>query len=123
MAARNTLINLPSGDIGCISAITEGEIRYGLAKMPHAHKLRSAMEGFLMRIKVLSWGQKEALNYGELRAAMESQGKTLENMDMLIAAHAVSVGATLVTNDKAFRHVRGLAGIVKWAIEIQAALK
>ena len=117
-AARTALIHLTNDDMGCISAITEGEIRYGLAKIPQAHRLQSAVEGFLTRIKILPWGREEARSYGELRAALESKGKALGNMDMLIAAHAVAVGAVLVTNDKAFRHVKGLAGIVKWATDI-----
>jgi tRNA(fMet)-specific endonuclease VapC len=61
--------------------------------------------------------------YGFLRAKQEGAGKSLGNLDMLIAAHAVSVGAILVTNDKAFLdlaylHVSGLSATVNWATEL-----
>jgi tRNA(fMet)-specific endonuclease VapC len=55
-------------------------------------------------VKVLPWGREEAKAYGALRAKLESSGKTLENMDMQIAAHAIAVRARLlVTNDKSLR--------------------
>jgi tRNA(fMet)-specific endonuclease VapC len=60
--------------------------------------------------------------YGFLRAK-QAAGKPLGNLDMLIAAHAVSVGAILVTNDKAFLdvaylQVSGLSATVNWATEL-----
>lgn len=65
-----------------VSVVTFGEIRFGLAMRPGASRLAAAAE-----------------------AAMRRQGKTLDTLDMLIAAHAVSVRAILVTADRAFRHV------------------
>jgi tRNA(fMet)-specific endonuclease VapC len=53
--------------------------------------------------------------YGQLRAKQEASGKTLGNLDLLIAAHAIAVGAVLVTNDKAFSSVADLPKIVNWA--------
>lgn len=117
-AARARLAALREGEIACISSITEAEIRYGVAKIPDAHALRAAIEGFLARIRILPWGHEEAVAYGELRARLEAAGKTLGNMDMLIAAHAIAVGAVLVTNDKAFSHLRGLHSLVRWATDL-----
>lgn len=122
-AARAKLAGLQGGEIACISAITEAELRYGLAKIPDATALRSAVEGFLAKIQVLLWGRPEAMAYGFLRARQEAAGRSLGNLDMLIAAHAVSVGAILVTNDKAFLdvaylHVSGLSATVNWATDI-----
>jgi tRNA(fMet)-specific endonuclease VapC len=76
------------------------------------------MEWFLAAVKVLSWGREEAKAYGALRARLELFGKTLENMDMQIAAHAIVVGAVLVTNDKAFAHVDDLHATVNWATDL-----
>ena len=86
----------------CISAITEGELLFGLAKRPDARKLHLAVTEFLKRVDVLPWDSSAAEHYGTIRAARESQGKPLAPLDMLIGAHAASIKAVLVTNDRAF---------------------
>jgi tRNA(fMet)-specific endonuclease VapC len=111
------LAGLLCDEIACISAITEAELQYGVAKSPKAKTLGPALEGFLAKIQIFSWGRDEAYAYGRLRAKQEATGKPLGNLDMLIAAHAVSVGAILVTNDKAFSHVTDLSGILNWATD------
>ena len=116
--ARTKLSGLGDDEVGCISIITEAEIRYGLAKRPGAHVLGAAIEGFLSKIQILPWNREEALIYGVLRASLESSGTTLESLDMLIAAHAIAVGAVLVTNDKAFSRVNGLRRAVSWATDL-----
>jgi tRNA(fMet)-specific endonuclease VapC len=116
--ARVKLAGLKEGEIACISATTEAEIQYGLAKHPSAYMLRGALEGFLARVQVLPWGRNEAKAYGELRAKLELMGKTLGSLDMLIAAHAISAGAVLVTNDKALSRVDDLRGTVNWATDV-----
>jgi tRNA(fMet)-specific endonuclease VapC len=117
-AARTRMLNLENDEVVCLSAITEAEIRYGLAKRPEATALRERMEWFLAAVKILPWGREEAKAYGTLRAKLESSGKTLENMDMQIAAHAIALGAVLVTNDKAFAHVDDLHATVNWATDL-----
>jgi tRNA(fMet)-specific endonuclease VapC len=117
-AARARMLSLAKDEIVCLSAITEAEIRFGLAKRPEAVALRERMEWFLAAIKILPWGSEEAKAYGALRAKLESAGKTLENMDLLIAAHALAQGAVLVTNDKAFAQVKELPATVNWAIDL-----
>jgi tRNA(fMet)-specific endonuclease VapC len=92
----------------CISVITEAELYYGLAKRPEAKRLHLVVEEFLKRVDVLPWDSAIVKNYGFIRAEMERQGKNLAPLDMLIAAHALSVDAVLVTNDKAFYQVGGL---------------
>ncbi len=116
--ARAKLAGLQDSEIGCISIITEAELQFGLAKSPNAHALRSSLEGFFAKIQILHWGRGEALAYGELRARQEAAGKILGNLDLLIAAHAIAVGAVLVTNDKAFAQVAGLPGTVNWATDL-----
>ena len=86
----------------CISSITEGALRFGLAKRPEATRLHRALWAFWQRVDVLPWDRPAAARYGVLRATMERAGKTLGSLDLLIAAHALSVDAVLATNDRAF---------------------
>ncbi|WP_263358744.1 type II toxin-antitoxin system VapC family toxin [Acidicapsa ligni] len=118
IAARTRLAALQNDEVACISAITEAEILYGLARRPDATALRAAIEDFLGRLRILPWGRSEAQSYGQLRAKLEASGTSLGHMDMLIAAHAVSTGAILVTNDKAFTQVDQLHATVNWATDI-----
>lgn len=99
----------------CISSVTKGELVYGLAKRPEATRLHRAVAEFLRRVDVLPWDRQTAGRYGDLRAAMQRNGKTLASLDLLIAAHALQAAALLVTNDKAFAHVPGL-GIEDWTV-------
>jgi tRNA(fMet)-specific endonuclease VapC len=91
-----------------ISAITEGELLFGLAKKPDAKSLSMVVHEFLIRIDVLPWDSAVAECYGTLRADMQRKGRALGNLDMLIAAHALALGLVLITNDRAFTQVEGL---------------
>jgi len=117
-AARERLNGLKINEVGCISVVTEAEIRYGLAKKPPSPALRTVLDDFLRKIQILPWGSGEALVYGDLRFKLERAGKILGNLDMLIAAHAVSTNATLVTRDKAFAQVEDLRPPVNWATDL-----
>jgi len=99
----------------CISAITEGELLFGLAKRLDAKRLQLVVQEFLRRVDVLPWDSSIAKHYGTVRADMERQGKFLAPLDLLIAAHALSVSAVLVTNDRAFCQVVDLS-IEDWTI-------
>jgi tRNA(fMet)-specific endonuclease VapC len=92
----------------CISAITEGELLFGLARRPQARKLHLAVHEVLRRVDVLLWDRDAARHYGPLRAALEQAGKILGPLDMLIAAHALAAKTILISNDKVFAHVPGL---------------
>lgn len=111
-AVRERLVAVPIGQI-CISAVTQGELMFGIAKRPEAKRLHAAVHEFLLRVDVLPWDSAAAESYGVLRADLESQGKPLGNLDMMIAAHAVSTHAVLVTNDQAFQKVQHLQ-VVDW---------
>lgn len=89
----------------CISAITAGELAFGLAKRPEAVALKATVNEFLRRVEVRPWDAPVAQTYGALRAQMQSKGKPLAALDMQIAAHAVHVNATLITSDHAFLHI------------------
>lgn len=106
-AVRERLVGVPMAQV-CISAVTEAELRFGVAKRPDSPRLRTAVHEFLLRLDSLPWESAAAEQYGDLRAALERAGKPLGNLDTLIAAHALAVGAVLVTNDQAFRQVEGL---------------
>lgn len=86
----------------CISAITAGELVFGLAKRPEAVALKAAVDEFLRRVEVMPWDEAVAQTYGTLRAQLQSQGTPLAPLDMQIAAHALHLKATLVSSDRAF---------------------
>ncbi len=117
-AARARLLALSDDDTACISAITEAEVRYGLAKRPEATALRVLMDGFLDSIRILPWGRSEAQAYGILRAKLGASGRLLGNMDLMIAAHAIAADAVLVTNDRGLTQVDDLPASVNWATDI-----
>jgi tRNA(fMet)-specific endonuclease VapC len=98
----------------CISAITEAELLFGLLNNPTAVNLGRLVHEFLSRVDCLPWGSDAAHSYAELRAHSKAQGLSLSNMDMLIAAHSVAVGATLISNDKAFSHFSEWIELDNW---------
>ncbi|MGA2539272.1 MAG: PIN domain-containing protein, partial [Terracidiphilus sp.] len=69
-------------------------------------------------LRILAWGSKEAASYGLLRARLEAAGISLSELDLQIAAHAVAIGAVLVTNDKAFLQVNDLGKTENWAFDL-----
>lgn len=91
-----------------ISSITEGELRYGVAKRPAATKLQQLVEEFLLRVTVLPWNSDAAREYGQLRADLERLGQPVGNLDLMIGSHALAVGAILVTNDRVFGRIKKL---------------
>ena len=89
----------------CISAITAGELAFGLAKRPEAVALKAAVNEFLRRVEVLPWDDAVAQTYGTLRALMQSNGTPLAALDMQIAAHALHLKAALISSDRAMAQV------------------
>lgn len=97
-----------------ISAITYGELRYGVELKPEARRLARNIHDFVREVPILPWTEATGEAYGSLRAGLRKAGLALAPLDMLIAAHALEAGATLVSSDRAFRHVPGLA-VEDWA--------
>ena len=91
-----------------VSAITEAELCYGVARNPNAIRRRTSVESFLGDAFILPWDSIAARAYGLLRAEQERKGRPLSVEDLMIAAHALSLGLTLVTHDGAFSFVDGL---------------
>jgi tRNA(fMet)-specific endonuclease VapC len=104
---RERLLKVPIREVG-ISVITEAELRFGAAKVPHATKLAIVVEEFLQRVEVLVCDSAAARVYARVRAALEEHGEPMGNLDLMIAAQALAVGAILVSNDRVFRRVKGL---------------
>lgn len=106
-ALDNRLTGVPMAHLA-ISAITEGELRYGVARLPRATKLHSLIKEFLLRVTVLPWDSDCARQYGLLRATLEREGQPMGNLDMMIGAHALALKLTLITSDRAFDRIKGM---------------
>ncbi len=107
-AVINRFLEYQVGDI-CISAITLSELRHGVAKSQDKDKNSKALDEFIIPLEVVAFDEGAALAYGEIRACLECAGTPVGSMDYLIAAHALSLGVTLVTNNtREFNRVAGL---------------
>lgn len=102
---RERLASIPMSQV-CISAVTEGELRFGVIRKPKALQLGIAVAEFLLRVDSMPWNSEAALSYAQLRATLERDGTPMGNLDMMIAAHALALQAVLVTHDAVFRHVK-----------------
>jgi tRNA(fMet)-specific endonuclease VapC len=102
-----------------ISSVSEAEIRFGLALKPEARRLRTATEHLLESIEILAWDSAAARAYAELQAQLQPAGKALSYPDIFIASHALSLGAVLVSHDRAFRHVKPFLSVEDWAQDLQ----
>jgi len=114
-ATIERVVDVPMTSI-CISVITEAELLFGLAQRPEATKLARRIHEFLKRVTILPLDCTVAALYGPLRARLHKRGKAIIGLDLLIAAHALTANAILVTNDAAFRHVDGLQ-VEDWSKE------
>lgn len=94
----------------CISAITHAELRFGVMRKPGATKLQRLVESFLLAARTEPFDAKAADEYGRLRAELEREGVGIGIADELIAAHALSMSAIIVTdNTRHFARVKGLS--------------
>jgi tRNA(fMet)-specific endonuclease VapC len=101
------IAKLGEGNI-CTSIIVAAELRYGCAKSG-SKRLLKAVEDLLGEIKVLPFDVPADAEYGGIRSELEGAGKPVGGNDLLIAAHARAIGATIVTaNTNEFRRIRGL---------------
>jgi len=92
-----------------ISSITLSELEYGVMKSSKPDQNQLALSQFLAPLEILPYEDNAAQNYGKLRAFLEKQGTPIGSLDMLIAAHALSINCTLVTNnEKEFSRVPDL---------------
>ena len=100
------LFNIHSGEI-CISTVTLGELIFGAENSKKRQFNLSSLEGFASRLEIISYDENAANHFGQLR--QELKGEKIGAYDFMIAAHARSLGLTLVTNNtKEFKRVDGL---------------
>lgn len=83
----------------CVSVMTRAELQYGLKRLSADHRLHLAVRQFLKIVRILPWDTDAADWYAEIRHQLVSTGQPIGEMDMMIAAHALSAGAVLVTNN------------------------
>ena len=102
------------GEIG-ISSITLAELRYGVERSQQVQKNRQALEEFTLPLEIAAFDEAAAEVYGSVRAGLEQAGTPVGSMDMLIGAHALSLGVTLVTNNlREFEKIKNLK-VVDWS--------
>jgi tRNA(fMet)-specific endonuclease VapC len=102
------------GEIG-ISTVTISELQYGIAKSLHRDKNQRRLEEFTTPFEILAYDTAAARIYGDIRFQLEKSGKLIGPLDLLIAAHALSRGLVLVTNnEKEFKRIKNLK-VQNWA--------
>ena len=98
----------------CLSAIVTAELRTGLAKSPANPVRLRKLADFVSLFAIRDFDDAAARHYAEIRADLERRGIAIGPLDLLIAAHARSLDATLVTgNVKEFRRVKTLK-VLPW---------
>ena len=107
------LTQLPVGQV-VISSITLAALEYGLHREGQPVRLKNAMTQILLRMDVLPWDEPVARCYGELCATLEAKGINCSDLDMMIAAHAVAVDATLVSRDRTFTQAEDRLSLEVW---------
>ena len=93
----------------CISAITLAELEYGVCNSSKPEQNRLALMAFLSGIEIVPFDANAAREYGTIRHYLKIRGELIGANDLLIAAHAKSLGLVLITNNtKEFERVEGL---------------
>ncbi len=111
---RASIRELPAPDETVISSIVVAELWTGVEKLGKGHVQFGRLEGLLEIFEILAFDESAARHYGEIRTELEKKGTSIGPMDLLIAAHARSQGATLITaNVGEFRRVKGLK-VLAW---------
>jgi len=99
----------------CVSVITRAELLYGLKRLSPDHRLHLAVRQFLKIVKVLSWDSEAADWYADIRHQLLSSGQPIGELDMMIAAHSLSAGAVLVTNNRRhFEPIQAPLTLLNW---------
>ena len=96
------------GDVS-VSSITVAELEFGVRKSQFPEQNQQALTQFLLTLAIVDFDSTAANAYGVIRAELEKRGTPIGSLDTLIAAHALSLGTTLITNNvKEFGRVPGL---------------
>lgn len=98
----------PPDDLG-LSSVVMAELRYGAEKSRRKRANHRLLDTLAREVRCVDFDLDGASGYGRLRIALETRGRPLGPYDMLIAAHAQSLGLVLVTdNEREFRQVKSL---------------
>jgi tRNA(fMet)-specific endonuclease VapC len=93
----------------CISVVTYAELEYGVERSSSKKLNQRIIMDFVSNLAVLSWDMDAARHYGKIRSSLEKKGTPIGNMDLMIAAHALSQKCTLVSNNlREFKRVKNL---------------
>jgi tRNA(fMet)-specific endonuclease VapC len=99
----------------CVSAVTRAELMYGLKRLPPSHRLQVGVRQFFRIVRVLAWDADAADWYADIRHQLTTTGQPIGEMDMMIAAHAISIGAVLVTNNmRHFGRIAAPLALANW---------
>ena len=103
-----------AGDVG-ISAVTYAELRFGIENSARPARNLDVLERFVLPLEIVAFDADAARHYGRIRAVLKRAGTPIGGNDLMIAAHALSLGAALVTNNvREFERVAGLR-VVQWS--------
>ena len=94
-----------------ISAVTQSELLFGARLRDDKPAVMAAVRAFLARVTVHAWDEDAAEHHAHIRVLAKAQGRNAGVFDIMISAHALALGATLVTGDKAIGNL-GIAGLV-----------
>jgi tRNA(fMet)-specific endonuclease VapC len=98
----------PIGEVG-ISSITLAELEFGVSKSARKQQNEAALAAFVAPLEVAVFDALAARAYGPVTSSLEKRGEPIGSLDTLIAGHALSLGAVLITNNtREFRKVIGL---------------
>jgi tRNA(fMet)-specific endonuclease VapC len=89
--------NLSTGDLG-VSSVVAAELAYGIEKT-NSERNKRALELFLAPLEIAPFNRECIWIYGQVRTHLEGQGTPIGSLDAMIAAHALALNATLVTNN------------------------
>jgi len=93
----------------CISAVTLGELKHGVYRSAEPERARAQVGALSGRLRVLAYDEAAAARFGAVRADLQRRGATIGPDDLMIAAHALSLGLAVVTgNLREFTRVEGL---------------
>ena len=100
----------------CISVMTRAELLYGLKRLPAEHRLHLAVRQFLKIVRALPWDIEASDWYVDIRHQLITSGEPIGELDMMIAAHSLSAGAVLVTNNtRHFERIEAPVILENWA--------